>query len=298
VNAPLCHPDFEDATGDDPGIVETTLGADRKPVYARPTGSTPTTHGKAYFDVWYRTNSQYNVAVPVALTLGVVPGSNPARWRYTSGGGGFFVVDGAGWNAGGGGQVISGHNYHFTYELHAQFTYRGGETLTVSGDDDIWVFVNRQLVIDRGGVHPEQSATVNLADIPGLTPGQRYDFDLFFAERHTVSSNLTIETSIELQPAPQIPTAASVSSFTARRGAAGVVLRWRGGNPTVLGYRVYRGRTLLKPRLIVAGPRGAHRYLDRSAPAGPLRYRLQAVRTDGSTAWAGSVNVQRQGGTR
>ncbi len=41
------------------------------------------------------------------------------------------------------------------------------------------------------------SGSVDL-DTLGLTIGETYDFDLFFAERHTSQSNFRIDTSIEL----------------------------------------------------------------------------------------------------
>jgi fibro-slime domain-containing protein len=69
----------------------------------------------------------------------------------------------------------------------------------MTGDDDIWVFINDKLVLDQGGVLPPRTGTINL-DTLSLTPGQTYDFDLFFAERHTVQSNLGIVTNIELSP--------------------------------------------------------------------------------------------------
>src|ERR1700742_1458988 len=40
------HPDFENALGDDRGIVTPLLGSDFKPVYANTSGTTPTTSGK------------------------------------------------------------------------------------------------------------------------------------------------------------------------------------------------------------------------------------------------------------
>src|SRR5207248_8387780 len=46
--------DFENVIADDRGMVATDLGADKKPVYANPGGTTPTTHGKTKFDAWYR----------------------------------------------------------------------------------------------------------------------------------------------------------------------------------------------------------------------------------------------------
>lgn len=47
------HPDFESVTGVDPGIVQTALGTDKKPVYTGQAGN-PTTHGQEAFDQWYR----------------------------------------------------------------------------------------------------------------------------------------------------------------------------------------------------------------------------------------------------
>lgn len=62
------HPDFErDVVGEDPGIVEPTLGADGRPVYAG--GTTGTTTGAAAFDEWFRDTDGVNVALPIAFSL-------------------------------------------------------------------------------------------------------------------------------------------------------------------------------------------------------------------------------------
>ena len=50
-------------------------------------------------------------------------------------------------------------------------------------------------MIDLGGVHGTQNASVKLDDL-GLTAGHKYNFDLFYAKRHTVESNLKLQTSI------------------------------------------------------------------------------------------------------
>ena len=76
------------------------------------------------------------------------------------------------------------------------------------------------LAIDLGGVHAALSDTADLgamAGVLGITTGNTYDFDLFFAERHTTASTFRIDTSIELrQPPPPAenpePVTASLSS--------------------------------------------------------------------------------------
>ena len=102
------------------------------------------------------------------------------------------------------------HNYHFTCELHTAFTYNGGETSSFLGDDDLWVFIGDDLVIDLGGLHTAMNASVDL-DTLGLIPGDSYNLDLFFAERHTVESNFRIDTSIELASQTPIPEPATMT---------------------------------------------------------------------------------------
>jgi fibro-slime domain-containing protein/uncharacterized repeat protein (TIGR01451 family) len=183
------HPDFENGiSGLVTGIVQSTLGGDDKPVYSD--CNCGATHGQTAFNQWYRDVTDVNLSQSLTIVLDntITPDPNV----YTFADSTFFPIDGQLF-----GNQGRTHNYHFTYELHTQFTYQGGEFFQFTGDDDLWVFINNQLVIDLGGVHGPVSGSVDL-DTLGLSVGETYNFDLFFAERHTVQSNFRIDTSIIL----------------------------------------------------------------------------------------------------
>ena len=185
------HPDMESTMGYDPGIVLGNLGADKNPVYAGQDGN-PTTHGEVYFNQWYNDVYGVNLADEYTITLDNTITADPNVYTFTDSS--FFPIDGQLF-----GNEGRTHNYHFTFEMHSQFTYQGGESFSFTGDDDLWLFIDDSLVIDLGGVHGAMSQSVALDGL-GLTLGETYDFDLFFAERHTTQSNFRIDTSIEIQP--------------------------------------------------------------------------------------------------
>ena len=191
--------DFENATGDDRGLVLTDLGTDLKPVYAHGAGPTATTHGQTQFDMWYRDTPGINM--PFAYDL-VLTGDGGVRTFDNQE---FFPLDGRGWNDEYTADDGKQHNFSFTFELHTTFGYAGGETFTFTGDDDVFVFINSKLVVDLGGVHPAETKSIQLdtlvtddaAQTPvPLTPGTTYPFDIFYNERHTVSSHFRMDTSL------------------------------------------------------------------------------------------------------
>ncbi len=189
------HPDFEGALGNDRGLVTVMLGVDNKPVFA-PSGATATVSGAASFDQWYRDTGGVNMTFTIPLVLVEGP---PGQFVFEDLS--FFPLDGMGWP----GEEVSGHNFHFTTELHGTFRYRGGEMFTFTGDDDVFVFVNKRLAIDLGGVHGVQAQTIDfdaMAAALGITVGNVYTLDVFHAERHTTESNFRIQTSIDCLAIP------------------------------------------------------------------------------------------------
>jgi fibro-slime domain-containing protein len=206
---PTTNQDFENVVADDRGIVADALGADQKPVYKNVSGQTVTTHGKTFFDQWYHDSSN-NIRVTVPLTL---TKTSTGTYGYDSAVSGvplsasdprkmwFPIDDGSPYATPFGNQNLQ-HNFSFTTELHTVFTYNGGESFAFSGDDDVFVFIDGQLVIDLGGVHAKEQQSIEL-DSLGLTRGQMYPLDLFNAERHTNESNLSFTTTLNLQAPPQ-----------------------------------------------------------------------------------------------
>ena len=205
------HPDFQvPSPTDDRGIVTDTLGGDGKPVYANPGATTPTTTGQANFDQWYRDVDGVNMSY--VLGLHFVQNGNVVTFAASIGNTGvansyYFPLDGQGWNDQARGDDGKMHNFAFTTEIHTSFTYNGGEVFTFQGDDDVWVFINNHRAIDLGGIHKQETQTVNLdaqASTLGISTGNSYDLAVFNAERHTTQSNFRIDTTLVFTDCGQI----------------------------------------------------------------------------------------------
>jgi len=188
------HPDFEVTPAADTvieGLVMPTITPGDPPTLAANAPAAGLITNATTFSEWYRDVAGVNQRFEQTLALDE---TSPGSGVYVFDSDAFFPLDGQGF-----GDEGNPHNYHFTTELHARFTYEGGERFTFRGDDDVWVFVNGRLAIDIGGVHSAVERTIDFdarASELGITPGTSYPIDFFHAERHVTGSNFRIETSI------------------------------------------------------------------------------------------------------
>lgn len=121
-------------------------------------------------------------------------------------------------------------DYHYSLSGNGYFSYEPELYFTFEGDDDVYLYINGQLVIDIGGTHGASSCNMYLddyvdwawrvrngeeeykgepysslsakdrarVDALALEEGGVYSFDFFYMERHGVGSNLRILTNIEV----------------------------------------------------------------------------------------------------
>ncbi len=212
------------------------LDAEGKPAFHLANGKGTITSPER-FSLWYRDTNQNSVVgdngvigvQPIVSSLQLDQQGATTSDVYQFNSNNFFPLNGLGFGNDGNGQ-----NFHFTTELRYFFQYKGGETLTFTGDDDVWVFVNGRHAVDIGGVHGARSGRVILGDDGGagatdsdcsvhggglgacaleaneiasnddtrfgLTKGGIYEIVLFQAERHTTQSNFQLTLAGFLPP--------------------------------------------------------------------------------------------------
>ena len=215
ITDPPPHPNFEVAQpsptppGVVKGIVKDTLGADRKPQYNPDVDITQSmTTNADDFQSWYHDSTHSKVVIDTLTFVAQADGTylydnsgvyRNGAWTTPA----FFPLDDRGWATPPDGPEIpflgtcdldrAKHNFSFTSEVRYWFEYQGGEALSFTGDDDVFVFLNAKLAVDLGGVHVAANGSVTLdATTAGqfnLTMGKIYEIVVFQAERRQSRSS-------------------------------------------------------------------------------------------------------------
>jgi len=148
--------------------------------------------------LWW-TETEYNKAVPTTITLKKTGDDSKFPLYSFSHVKDFFPLtcsDGLKQNVDCGQQ----HNNLFATHFHSQIVYsKSFSKLTLGTDDDSWVFLNKHLIIDYGGLHAPETHDFNLEGL-GFTEGMVYDIDFFHADRCPTEASLTIKGSFVCDP--------------------------------------------------------------------------------------------------
>jgi fibro-slime domain-containing protein len=173
------------------GPLGAALGANGRPVYSsvREPGFYNTVQSAASFANWF---ADLGGSTNVRVNNVPIPFTDNGDGTYTYNNTNFFPIDGQGF-----GNESNAHNYHFTVQYHNTFTYTPGQFVSIISDDDSWIFVNKKLAVDAGGIHGTLGGTANF-DTLGLTPGSVYDLDIFDAERNRFGSAMILTSNFFL----------------------------------------------------------------------------------------------------
>ncbi len=153
------------------------------------------------FELWFKDQAGINESAPLTITLRQ---GDDGSWVFDDEvdplyqeRGGFFPIDGLMFGNSASIEGLPDHNHHFTVELHATFTWTAGRGcfIEVRSDDDLWVFVNDELIVDLGGVHRAKDQFIDL-DRLGLIEGTTCRLDIFYADRHRMHAKFGIVTNV------------------------------------------------------------------------------------------------------
>ena len=143
----------------------------------------------ASFGEWYTDVMGTNLSLPHTIDL-LRNGAGVYEFLSNE----FYPIDGQLF-----GNEGDAHNNYFTFMFTADFTYAAcdGQFFEFAGSDDAWLFVDRNLAIDLGGVIPGTDQHVEL-DRLGLVDGQTYTMHFFYAHRNPTQAVFRVRTNVPL----------------------------------------------------------------------------------------------------
>ena len=144
-----------------------------------------------------------------------------------------------------GGDSYEGRNFNYVMASNGEFVYMEEENLffEFEGDDDVYLFLNGQLVLDIGGAHGITKAKIDVneyvtwardeveekgenaseqAKALALTEGEICQFDFYYMERHGYGANCRIVTNMHVTD-PKLKVEKSAQQFGEQITYGGVV---------------------------------------------------------------------------
>lgn len=144
------------------------------------------------FRQWYREARGTNLSIGRSITLT----RNAGVYEFLTDS--FYPIDGQLFGNDG-----DAHNNYFTYSFDMVFTYDecAGQFLEFEGGNGTWIFIDRKLVMDLGGVSPNVEQHVEM-DRLGLTDGEEYHVRFFYSHRVAGSAEFRLRTNVALGAGP------------------------------------------------------------------------------------------------
>ncbi len=141
------------------------------------------------FGQWYRDVLGMNLSAPHTIDL-VRDGDGIYEFLSDE----FYPIDGQLH-----GNQGDPHNNYFTFRFTAYFTYEAcnAQFFEFMGSDDAWLFIDRSMAIDLGGIMPGTDQHVDL-DRLGLVDGEMYAMQFFYAHRNPTQAIFRVRTNVPL----------------------------------------------------------------------------------------------------